>query len=144
MGARYKESAPTPAVAFLVKATDRASVYANYIEGLSQGAMAPNTAENAGEVFAPYRTKQKEVGVRKVDVVAAALPDRFSDKVEETFGEDARAAQQIGYANVCRRFRSLSARHSRLHAAPGFPSATRYPGARRIRRSPRRSGAALR
>lgn len=64
MGERYKESATTPAVAFLVKATDQISVYGNYIEGLSQGAMAPNTAANAGEVFAPYKTKQKEVGIK--------------------------------------------------------------------------------
>lgn len=64
MGQRYKESATTPAAAILVKATDQISVYANYIEGLSQGAIAPNTAENAGEVFAPYKTKQKEVGIK--------------------------------------------------------------------------------
>ncbi|WHQ45314.1 TonB-dependent receptor [Alcaligenes faecalis] len=63
-GERYKESATTPAVAFLVKATDQVSVYANYIEGLSQGAIAPNTAANAGQVFAPYKTKQKEVGLK--------------------------------------------------------------------------------
>ncbi len=35
--------------------------------GLSQGAIAPNTAENAGEVFAPYKTKQKEIGL-KIDL----------------------------------------------------------------------------
>ena len=64
IGERYKESATTPAVAFLVKATDQISVYANYIEGLSQGSIAPNTAANAGEVFAPYKTKQKEVGLK--------------------------------------------------------------------------------
>lgn len=64
MGERYKESATTPAVALLVKVTDQISVYANYIEGLSQGSIAPNTAANAGEVFAPYKTKQKEVGLK--------------------------------------------------------------------------------
>lgn len=64
MGVRYDESATTPAVALLVKAAEQVSVYANYIEGLSQGAMAPVTAANAGEVFAPYKTKQKEVGVK--------------------------------------------------------------------------------
>jgi iron complex outermembrane receptor protein len=47
-----------------VKVSDRVSLYANYIEGLSQGARAPTTAQNAGEVFAPYKTKQKEVGVK--------------------------------------------------------------------------------
>jgi iron complex outermembrane receptor protein len=63
-GDRYKESATTPAFAMLVKATDYVSLYGNYSEGLSQGAIAPNTASNAGESFAPYKTKQKEVGIK--------------------------------------------------------------------------------
>ncbi|MGE8547194.1 MAG: TonB-dependent siderophore receptor [Alcaligenes sp.] len=61
---RYDESATTPAVALLVQATDRLSFYTNYIEGLSQGATAPVTAANAGEVFAPFKTRQKEVGLK--------------------------------------------------------------------------------
>ncbi|MGM3367045.1 TonB-dependent receptor domain-containing protein, partial [Escherichia coli] len=58
------ESATTPAAALLVKACDNVSVYTNYIEGLSQGATAPMTAANAGDVFAPFRTKQKELGLK--------------------------------------------------------------------------------
>ncbi|MGE8613407.1 MAG: TonB-dependent receptor [Achromobacter veterisilvae] len=65
--ARYDAGANTPAFALLVKATDRLSLYGNYIEGLSQGATAPVTAVNAGQVFPPYKTKQREVGV-KVDL----------------------------------------------------------------------------
>jgi hypothetical protein len=42
-------------------------VYANYIEGLSKGQTAPATAANAGELFAPYKTKQKEIGL-KIDL----------------------------------------------------------------------------
>lgn len=61
---RYDESATSPAVAVLVKASEEISLYANYIEGLSQGSIAPNTADNAGEVFAPYKTKQREVGIK--------------------------------------------------------------------------------
>lgn len=64
---RYDEGATTPAAALLVKLSDDVSVYANYIEGLSKGATAPMTAANAGEVFAPYKSKQKEVGL-KVDL----------------------------------------------------------------------------
>lgn len=64
---RYDEGATTPAAALLVKLTENVSVYANYIEGLSKGATAPMTAANAGDVFAPYKSKQKEVGV-KVDL----------------------------------------------------------------------------
>lgn len=62
--ARYDASATTPAVALLVKATNHVSVYGNYIEGLSQGATAPATADNAGEIFPPYKTRQKEIGVK--------------------------------------------------------------------------------
>ncbi|MQU61782.1 TonB-dependent siderophore receptor [Pseudomonas sp. FSL R10-1350] len=61
---RYDEAATTPAAALLVKLTDNISVYANYIEGLSKGATAPMTAANAGDVFAPYKSKQKEVGLK--------------------------------------------------------------------------------
>lgn len=64
---RYDEAATTPAAALLVKVTDNVSLYANYIEGLSKGATAPMTAANAGDVFAPYKSKQKELGM-KVDL----------------------------------------------------------------------------
>lgn len=62
--ARYNESATTPAVAILVKATDQVAFYANYIEGLSQGATAPATANNSGEIFRPYKSKQNELGMK--------------------------------------------------------------------------------
>lgn len=64
---RYDEGATTPAVALLVKASQTISLYGNYIEGLSQGATAPLTAANSGEVFAPYKSKQAELGF-KVDL----------------------------------------------------------------------------
>ncbi|GAA5100456.1 TonB-dependent receptor [Wohlfahrtiimonas larvae] len=64
MGERYKESATTPAAALVFRATDKISLYANYTEGLNQGSIAPATAANAGEVFAPYKTKQKEMGIK--------------------------------------------------------------------------------
>lgn len=63
-GFEYDESATTPSVAFLAKLTDQVSLYGNYIEGLSMGERAPIDAKNAGEVFAPYKTKQKEVGLK--------------------------------------------------------------------------------
>lgn len=62
--ARYDAGATTPAVALLVKASDKLSIYGNYIEGLSQGSTAPANAENAGEIFPPYKTKQREVGLK--------------------------------------------------------------------------------
>ncbi|AUA57758.1 Ferrichrome receptor FcuA precursor [Achromobacter spanius] len=58
----YKKSAVTPAFALTVRPTQRLSLYGNYIEGLSQGATAPEGAVNAGEMFAPEIAKQIEVG----------------------------------------------------------------------------------
>lgn len=63
----YSKNAVTPAVAFVVKPwTDKSvSLYANYIEGLSAGETVSDTsADNYGEVLAPYKTKQSEIGVK--------------------------------------------------------------------------------
>ncbi len=60
----YDESALTPAIALLYKPSDQLSLFANYIEGLSKGAAAPLSADNAGEVFEPFKTKQKEIGFK--------------------------------------------------------------------------------
>ena len=90
---RYDAAATTPAVALLVKAARNVSLYANYIEGLSQGATAPMTAANAGEVFAPYKSKQMEAGV-KVDlgefahtlsVYEIRRPSSYVDPVSNVF-----------------------------------------------------------
>ncbi len=56
----------SPAYAILVKPLDNVSVYANYIEGLQVGRTVAPTFANAGQVFPPTQTKQKEAGV-KVD-----------------------------------------------------------------------------
>lgn len=60
----YDQAALTPMVGLVVKPADHVSLYANRIEGLSRGDTAPNSASNAGEVFAPYKSRQYEVGVK--------------------------------------------------------------------------------
>ncbi|MCT9813257.1 TonB-dependent siderophore receptor [Acidovorax sp. Be4] len=65
----YKKSATTPVVGLVFKATPALSLYGNYVEGLVKGEVAPTSAGNlpvlnAGQVFSPYRAKQKEVGVK--------------------------------------------------------------------------------
>lgn len=60
----YDESATTPLVGIVVRPLQNLSLYANYVEGLSRGDVAPTTASNAGQMFAPYRTKQYEAGVK--------------------------------------------------------------------------------
>ncbi|SCB31605.1 TonB-dependent receptor [Cupriavidus alkaliphilus] len=62
--AAYEESAVTPLAGIVFKPWRNVSFYANYVEGLSKGDIAPATASNAGQVFAPYKTKQQEVGVK--------------------------------------------------------------------------------
>ncbi|ODC05089.1 ferric anguibactin receptor [Terasakiispira papahanaumokuakeensis] len=90
---RYDESAVTPAAAALFKATETVSLYANYIEGLSQGATAPNTAENAGEIFEPFKTKQYEAGLKidmgdfahTLSVYEIKRPSSYTDPVTNIF-----------------------------------------------------------
>ena len=62
--ARYQKSAWTPMVGLVAKPIDHLSLYANYIEGLSQGTTVGTTYQNAGEVFPPYKTKQVEIGAK--------------------------------------------------------------------------------
>lgn len=89
----YNESATTPSIALLSKVNDQVSLYANYIEGLSQGSTAPIDAENAGEMFAPYKTQQKEVGVKldlgefshTLSVYEIEKPNSYLDPVSNIF-----------------------------------------------------------
>ena len=65
----YDKSKTTPVAGVVFKITPTVSAYANYIEGLVKGNVAGTTVNNrpvtnAGEIFAPYQAKQKEVGVK--------------------------------------------------------------------------------
>lgn len=62
--AGYDKAVWTAGGGVVVKPADRVSLYANYMEGLNQGPVAPPTAANAGEIFAPYKSKQYEAGVK--------------------------------------------------------------------------------
>ena len=61
----YNQSKVTPVAGIVYKPLKGVSLYANYIEGLQQGPVASGTdIDNIGEAFAPYTSKQKEVGVK--------------------------------------------------------------------------------
>jgi iron complex outermembrane receptor protein len=66
----YSQSKNTPVAGIVYRPIKTVSIYANYIEGLQQGPTASGTASdgspinNIGEVFAPYVSKQKEIGVK--------------------------------------------------------------------------------
>jgi iron complex outermembrane receptor protein len=62
----YDESALSPSVALVFKPWQKVSVYGNYIQGLEPGEIVGPTFANAGEIFAPFKSTQYEVGV-KVD-----------------------------------------------------------------------------
>lgn len=62
----YKDDKVTPMGGLVVKPWQKVSLYANYIQGLQEGAVAPEGTANAGQGFAPFTTEQYEVGV-KVD-----------------------------------------------------------------------------
>lgn len=65
-----RTSRVTPAAGLVIKATDQISLYANYIEGLTQIAPAPTSygaglpTANPGATFEAIRTKQKEIGLK--------------------------------------------------------------------------------
>ncbi|MBE3024703.1 TonB-dependent siderophore receptor [Janthinobacterium sp. GW458P] len=72
-GKAYDESATTPVAGIVFKTGKNVSLYANYIEALVKGPAASGTyaengqrrnVDNMGEVFAPYKSKQKEIGVK--------------------------------------------------------------------------------
>ncbi|MNB88473.1 Ferrichrome receptor FcuA precursor [compost metagenome] len=68
----YDEEKVSPSGGILFKATDKLSLYANYMEGLSQGKIAPSTSVNEDEIFPPFISRQVEVGA-KYDAGAFAV-----------------------------------------------------------------------
>lgn len=95
---RYDEHALTPAIALVIKPWDApVSLYANYIEGLSQGgSVSDASAANFGEVFSPYKTKQYEVGVKwdndtvlnTVSLFQIAKPSMTKNEATNTYKPD--------------------------------------------------------
>ncbi|MBF6031174.1 TonB-dependent receptor [Pseudomonas sp. P115] len=68
----YDEEKVSPSGGLLFKATDKLSLYANYMEGLSQGKIAPSISRNEDEIFPPFISRQMEVGA-KYDAGAFAV-----------------------------------------------------------------------
>jgi len=67
--AEYDQYTNSPILGINYRINEQFSVYANHIEALTQGDTAPVQfnglpVTNAGKVFAPYKSKQNEVGVK--------------------------------------------------------------------------------
>ena len=60
----YDEGARTPLFGVVVRPLDNVALYYNYLEGLSKGDIAPSGSSNAGQVFAPYISRQNEIGLK--------------------------------------------------------------------------------
>ncbi|WP_295787660.1 TonB-dependent siderophore receptor [uncultured Veillonella sp.] len=93
----YDETAFSPGFAIVHKLNDKTSVYANYIQGLSAGETVTDTnASNYGEVFAPYKTKQYEVGAKfdfgkfatTVSAFQLTKPSLIENSVTNTYSVD--------------------------------------------------------
>ncbi len=91
--ARYDHGVTSPVLALLVKPAEHVSLYANHVQGVSQGDTAPYGTTNRGEAFTPYRTRQWEAGVKLAmgDVVGTlgvfqiTRPAGFIDPETNTF-----------------------------------------------------------
>lgn len=77
---RYNETMLTPSVGVIIKPRQNWSIYANYIEGLTQP-FPPANALNSADTFAPLRTRQKEIGT-KVDLGRFQLGASLFDIVQ--------------------------------------------------------------
>ncbi len=60
----YDKSAITPTLAAIFRPLEGLSLYGSYIEALEQGATAPRTAANAGQIFPPRVSRQVELGAK--------------------------------------------------------------------------------
>jgi len=109
--AHYDESATTPTGAVVFKVDEWVSVYANISQGLSEGATAPMGTVNEGEVFAPFKTRQKEVGLKTdfgrfthtLSLFEIKRPNSYTDVVTNIFssgGEQRNRGVEWSFAGV--------------------------------------------
>lgn len=93
--ADYADQVWTPLAGISFAITSNLSIYANAIEGLSQGDTAPITASNPGEMLSPYKTQQYEIGMKYEGINYGASwaafqiekPNAFTDS-SNTFRDD--------------------------------------------------------
>ena len=119
-GTPYKASAVTPLAGVVFKATKDISVYTNYTSGLTRGGIAGAGTANIGEVFAPQKSKQHEVGVKvdwgrlmtQVAFYEIKRPASFTDPVTRVYsfgGEQRnRGLELSAYGEVQRGLRVMA------------------------------------
>ena len=116
----YKESAITPLVGMVFKADRDTSVFYNYTAGLGAGGQAAATTANAGEVFAPQKSKQHEIGLKRdwgtlltqVALFQIEQPNSYTDPVTNVFSygskQKNRGVELSAYGEVQRGLRLMA------------------------------------
>ncbi len=116
----YQKSAVTPLAGLVFKPAKNISVYTNYTAGLTRGTTAGVDTANAGETFAPQKSKQHEVGVKvdwgRITTQAAVYqikrPSAFTDPVTNIYsygGEQRnRGLELTAYGEVQRGLRLMA------------------------------------
>lgn len=61
---KYDKSELTPTLSIIYKPIEDLTTYTTYIESLEAGTIVGNTYENEGEILAPYKSKQYEIGTK--------------------------------------------------------------------------------
>lgn len=107
----YEGDATTPVFALVYKPSETISLYANYAEALIPGQTAPalvgtTPVDNAGEVLAPFRGEQAEVGLKydlgrfggSVSLFELTLPSAFvENNVFGTNGEQRNRGLEVSW-----------------------------------------------
>ncbi len=106
----YNESKITPVAGIVYKPFKNVSLYANYIEGLQQGPVASGVnIDNIGEAFAPFVSRQKEIGIKvdagKIGMSAAlfsiTLPSAYvQDRQFGVYGEQRNEGLELSVFGV--------------------------------------------
>ena len=116
----YKADAVTPLVGLVFKPTQNLSVYGNYTAGLMAGGTAGPGTANVGQVFAPQKSKQYEVGVKadwgrlmtQVALYQIERPNSMTDPVTNiySFGGETRnrGLELTAYGEVQRGLRVMA------------------------------------
>ncbi|MFO6419035.1 TonB-dependent siderophore receptor [Hylemonella sp. W303a] len=116
----YDESAVTPLVGVVVKPNKNTSVYGNYTAGLQAGGIAAPARANAGEVFAPQKSNQIELGAKydwgrlmtQASIYQIERPNSMTDPVTNIYSFDGeqrnRGLELTAYGEVTRGLRLMA------------------------------------
>lgn len=89
----YNQGAVTPAVGVVIKLQPHTTLYGNYIQGLQQGMVVSAGYANAGQIFAPYKSTQLEIGLKhdfgkmltSIDYFQITQPSAYADASTNTY-----------------------------------------------------------